>query len=310
MDNFNVMPKLDLPDRPILLDGGMGRELRFRGIDILSAIWSAKALIEAPDAVRQIHQDFISAGADIITTNTYGIIRRNLAQEGLEDHFEALNSLACQLARQARQKSKTSVLIAGSLPPLAGSYRPDLVGKVEDIEPLYREQAQLMAPYVDLILCETMSNAAEGRAAAEAACQTGKPVWVAWTLHEDQSGKLRSGETIGEAADVLSDLPVSGFLANCCAPESITNALPQLVKTGATYVGGYANTFEPIPEDWELAGDKQTDGSLDLRSDLDPERYATFVDQWLREGATVVGGCCGTRPAHIAKIRDLLSKLL
>jgi S-methylmethionine-dependent homocysteine/selenocysteine methylase len=309
MDNFNVMPKLDLPDRPILLDGGMGRELRFRGIDILSAIWSAKALIEAPDAVRQIHQDFISAGADIITTNTYGIIRRNLAQEGLEDHFEALNSLACQLARQARQKSKTSVLIAGSLPPLAGSYRPDLVGKVEDIEPLYREQAQLMAPYVDLILCETMSNAAEGRAAAEAACQTGKPVWVAWTLHEDQSGKLRSGETIGEAADVLSDLPVSGFLANCCAPESITNALPQLIKTGATYVGGYANTFEPIPEDWELAGDKQTDGSLDLRSDLDPERYATFVDQWLREGATVVGGCCGTRPAHIAKIRDLLSKL-
>ena len=200
MDNFNVMPKLNLPDRPILLDGGMGRELRFRGIDILSAIWSAKALIEAPDAVRQIHQDFISAGADIITTNTYGIIRSNLAQEGLEDRFEALNSLACQLAQQARQKSKTSVLIAGSLPPLAGSYRPDLVGRVENIEPLYCEQAQILAPHVDLILCETMYNAAEGRAAAEAACLTGKPVWVAWTLHEDRSGRLRSGETIGEAA--------------------------------------------------------------------------------------------------------------
>jgi S-methylmethionine-dependent homocysteine/selenocysteine methylase len=299
------MPKLNLPDRPILLDGGLGRELRSRGVDILTAIWSANGLITDPDAVRQIHQDYIFAGADIITTNTYGIIRRNLAAEGLEDQFEYLNILACKLALQARQKSETSVLIAGSLPPLAGSYRPDLVGAIEDAEPLYREQAQLLAPYVDLILCETMSSAAEGRAAALAACQTGKPVWVAWTLHEDRSGKLRSGETIGEAADLLSDLPVCGYLANCCAPESITRALPQLVATGAAYVGGYANAFQPIPEDWLLEGDQPTDGALELRTDLDPENYAGHVARWLQKGANVVGGCCGTGPEHIAKIYSL-----
>jgi S-methylmethionine-dependent homocysteine/selenocysteine methylase len=301
------MQKLSLPDRPILLDGGMGRELRIRGVDVLTSIWSANGLISAPDIVRQIHQDYISAGADIITTNTYGIIRSSLAAEGLEDRFEELNVVACTLAGQARQKSEASVLIAGSLPPLAGSYRPDLVGRVEDIEPLYREQAELLAPYVDLFLCETMSSAAEGKAAAAAACQTDKPVWVAWTLHEDRSGKLRSGETISEAAEVLSDLPVSGFLANCCAPESITRALPQLLETGAAYFGGYANTFEPIPEDWELDGDKHSDGFLDLRSDLDPASYAEYVIRWLQAGATVVGGCCGTGPAHIAKIKELLS---
>ena len=298
---------LNLPDRPILLDGGMGRELRSRGVNVLNTIWSANGLIKAPDTVRQIHRDYISAGADIITTNTYGIIRSNLAKEGLEDRFEELNVLACDLAGQARQISEASVLIAGSLPPLAGSYRPDLVGRAEDIEPLYREQADLLAPYVDLFLCETMSSAAEGRAAAAAACQTGKPVWVAWTLNEDRSGKLRSGETISEAAIILSDLPVSGFLANCCAPESISRALPQLLGTGAAYVGGYANTFEPIPEDWELDGDKQTDGFLNLRSDLDPASYAEYVISWLQAGATVVGGCCGTGPAHIAKIKALLS---
>jgi S-methylmethionine-dependent homocysteine/selenocysteine methylase len=235
-------------------------------------------------------------------------IRSDLAKEGLEAQFETLNILACTLAMQARQESGSSVLIAGSLPPLTGSFRPDLVGKLEDIEPVYREQADLIAPYVDLILCETMSSAAEGRAAASAACQTGKPVWVAWTLHEDRSGKLRSGETVTEAAKILSDLPVSGFLANCCAPESITNAMPQLVKTGAAYVGGYANAFQPIPLDWTLDGDKPTDGLLKHRSDLDPESYATYVDRWLRDGATVVGGCCGTRPAHIAKMRELLCK--
>jgi len=301
------MQKLKIRKRAILLDGGMGRELRSRGVDVLTAIWSANGLITAPDTVRQIHQDFICAGADIITTNTYGIIRRNLARVGLEDHFEALNTLACALARQARQKSETSVLIAGSLPPLAGSFRPDLVGEIEEIEPLYREQADLLAPHVDLILCETMSSAAEARAAAMAACQTGKPVWLAWTLHDDQSGRLRSGETVGEAAAFLSDLPVGGYLANCCAPESITRAMPELVKTGVDYVGGYANTFQPIPEGWKLEGDKQTDGALDLRPDLDAESYAGHVDRWLQDGATVVGGCCGTGPAHIAKIRELIA---
>ncbi|MCP4628668.1 MAG: homocysteine S-methyltransferase family protein, partial [bacterium] len=294
------MRNLNLPDRPLLLDGGMGRELRSRGVDVTTAIWSATGLIKAPDIVRQIHQDYISAGADIITTNTYGIIRSNLAKEGLEEQFEALNVLACTLARQARQKSETSVLIAGSLPPLAGSYRPDLVGEVEDILPLYMEQSELLAPYVDLILCETMSSAAEARAAAMAACKTNKPVWVAWTLHEDRSGNLRSDETISLAAEFLSDLPVAGFLVNCCAPESITSAMPQLVATGADYVGGYANTCQPIPEDWNLEGDKQTDGSLDLRSDLDPESYAEYVGRWLQAGANVVGGCCGTGSAHIS----------
>ena len=155
---------LNHSDKPLLLDGGMGRELRARGVDIMTSIWSANGLISAPQTVKQVHTDFITAGADIITTNTYGIIRSNLALVGLEEQFEELNVMACTLAEQARRNSETSVLIAGSLPPLAGSYRPDLVGEVEDILPLYMEQAELLAPYVDLIICETMSSAAEGRA--------------------------------------------------------------------------------------------------------------------------------------------------
>lgn len=301
-----VLPTSDFLDRPILLDGGMGRELRFRGIETPDAIWSAHGLLVAPDVVRQIHLDYISAGADVITTNTYGIVRSGLAKVGIEDRFAELNTFACALAREAREIAGRPVLIAGSLPPLRGSYRPDLVGPFEEIEPLYREQAELLAPHVDLLLCETMSSAAEGRAAARAACQTGKPVWVSWTLHEDRSGRLRSGETIAEAAAALKDLPIAGFLANCCAPESITAAMPQLVATGARYVGGYANTFLPVAEDWTIDGDKESDGTLGLRTDLDPESYAEHVADWLRAGATVVGGCCGTRPAHIAKVRELL----
>ena len=302
------MIPLAFRNRVVLLDGGLGRELRFRGVQVPKTIWSAGALMTDPGVVRQIHLDYIAAGADIITTNTYGVIRGELAKEGIEDRFAELNTLACNLAVEAREISQREVVIAGSLPPLRGSYRPDLVGSSEEIEALYQEQADLLAPYVDLMLCETMSSAAEGRAAAMAACRTGRPVWVAWTLHEDRSGDIRSGEPVGDAVTALRGLPVSGFLANCCAPESITKVIPQIAEYGAEWIGGYANTFVPIPQDWALDGEKKTDGLLTFRSDLDPESYAAHVAGWLAAGATVVGGCCGTRPSHTAKMRALIDR--
>jgi S-methylmethionine-dependent homocysteine/selenocysteine methylase len=255
----------------LLLDGGFGRELKSRGLSTPQTIWSANALMNNTDVVRQIHMDDIVAGADIITTNTYGVIRSDLAKENLEDRFSELNILACNLAVEARKQVGRDVLIAESLPPLGGSFRPDLVGPRETIEALYREQAALIAPYVDLLLCETMSSAAEGRAAAKAASQMGKPVWVSWTLHEDRSGRLRSGESIGEAIAALEELAVNGCLANCCAPESITKALPQVSQSEVKWFGGYANTFAPIPRDWTLDGQKETDGLLSYRMDLNPE---------------------------------------
>ncbi|MDX2448240.1 MAG: homocysteine S-methyltransferase family protein [Desulfobacterales bacterium] len=302
------MGSLQFPDKPVLLDGGLGRELRFRGVAVPDTIWSTGALLTDPAVVRQIHLDYIAAGADIITANTYGIIRSDLAKEGIEGRFAALNTFACELAKQARDQSSREVMIAGSLPPLGGSFRPDLVGSSDKIETLYGEQAELLAPHVDLLLCETMSSAAEGRAAAKAACDTGRPVWVAWTLHEDQSGNLRSGESISDAVQALQGLPVHGLLVNCCAPESVSRAMPRLVATDIEWIGGYANTFTPIPQDWELDGEKDSDGSLSLRSDLDPESYAVHAKEWLKTGATVVGGCCGTRPTHIARIRSTIDE--
>ncbi|MFQ5786259.1 MAG: homocysteine S-methyltransferase family protein [Alphaproteobacteria bacterium] len=300
------VPTIDLPDRTVLLDGGMGRELRRRGVPIPGTIWSANALLVAPEVVRAVHDDFIAAGADVIIVNTYGVIRAELAREGVEERFEELNILACEIAREARDAADREVLIAGSLPPLRGSYRPDRVGEFDEIEPLYREQAAILAPHVDLIICETMSSAVEARAAATGVCATGKPVWVSWTLHEDRSGRLRSGETVAEAAAAIAHLPVSAFLANCCAPESITAAMPALAALGRGPAGGYANTFRPVPEDWTLDGDKPSDGISPLRDDLDPEAYAGHALAWLDAGARLIGGCCGTGPEHIARLKALI----
>ncbi len=286
----------------VLLDGGMGRELWYRGVEVPASIWSAQALIDAPEVIRQVHEDYIDAGADVITTNTYAVVRETFAAIGIEDRYEELLVLACELALAAREARDATVRIAGSLPPLEESYRPDLVRPIEELLPRYREMSSIMAPYVDFFICETMSAIAESWAAAAAAAETGKPVWVSWTLNDYSPDQLKNKETSAAAAKALSGIPIEGMLANCCKPETIAAAMHSLVDTGKPYIGGYANTFLTPPPDWTL----EEEGPMGLRDDLDPEPYAEFVAQWLDAGANVVGGCCGTRPAHIAKIRSLI----
>ena len=303
-------------DRPLLLDGGTGRELLKRGVPILTEIWSATALTLAPEIVRDVHDDFIAAGADIITTNTYGISRERMAREGIEDRTTEFSRIAGQIAAAARDAAGRPVAVAGSLPPYGGSYRPDKVGAFEHLLPLYREQAAALEPFVDLYICETMSSAAEALAAVTAAVAFGKPVWVAWTLHEDRSGRLRSGETVTEAAAALAHLPIAGLLANCCAPESIGAAMPELLAAGkGKRVGGYANTFLPVSTDWGAYARAKHDTTdwkayaaqaLPLRDDLDPEAFARHAQAWRDRGAHILGGCCGAGPEHIARLRAVL----
>jgi S-methylmethionine-dependent homocysteine/selenocysteine methylase len=295
---------MDTLSGTVLLDGGMGRELGFRDVEISRYIWSAQALLDAPDVVREIHADYIAAGADVITTNTYCTLRTHLDKAGVGDRYEEMNRLAGQLAVDARDAASRPALIAGSLAPMFESYRPDMVLPASESEPVYREQAEILADYVDFFLCETMSKSDEAVAAARAGASTGKPVWVSFNLHPSRHGYLRSGESIGEAVAALDGVPVTGYLANCCMPELIEAGMPELVKTGSPYVGGYANTFLPTPDDWTL----EENDLHNLRDDLDPPAYLGFVESWLAQGATVVGGCCGTRPAHIRAIADVLGR--
>jgi len=297
---------LNLPDRVILLDGSMGRELRARGVEVPHDIWSANALIQAPDEVVRIHLDYIRAGADIITANTFSVIRRDLARAGIEERFEELNVKACELALQARDESGGAVAIAGSLPPLRGSYRPDVVGPDDEIRALYREQASLLAPHVDLILCETLSSSREAVAAATAGAETGLPVWVSWTLNDNQDGRLRSGETIVEAWQALRDLPVSGMLCNCSTPEALSAGMIEIGLLPVRYKGAYANTFQPVPREKLPEEGVVPDDEVEVRDDLTEMQYAHHAARWLSRGANVIGGCCGVGPGYIARLKDLI----
>ena len=192
-----------------------------------------------------------------------------------------LNRLAGELAQQAvadsKALSKSEVAIAGSLPPQNGSYRPDLVLQREIIEPLYRRQAELLAPYVDVFLCDTMSTIDEALAAVPAVADFRHPVLVGFTLDDEKPGCLRSGESLQNALAQMQALAPAGVMANCCLPERISDAMPLLSAAGFDYCGGYANAFTCVPKDWLLGGNKENDGRLELRKDLSPDCYAEFV---------------------------------
>lgn len=280
----------------------MGQELAKRGIDTASnGLWSAQALVDQPDVVVAVHRDYIEAGADVITTNSYATTRRRLEAGGQGDGFARLNQAAGALAVQARDAAGRDVAIVGSLPPIHGSYRPDRAGALDELEPLYREQAEVLAPYVDGFLCETMSTASEALAACRGAAATDKPVWVSWTVADDGSGRLRSGETVQDAAGQLGD--AAALLLNCSTPESVEAALPALAAIARVPFGAYANGFQPIPRDYEVADGKDVP---DARADLDPEQYAARAAGWLDAGARVIGGCCEVGPSHIARLRRLI----
>ncbi len=291
-----------------LLDGGMGRELQRRGLASVTATWSAEALLAHPETVREIHGDFIAAGAEIVTTSNYAVVPFMLARGGLEDRLEDMLAAAVRLAREARDAAgRPEVRIAGSLPPLAQSYRPELVGPPEEIEPLYRRIAEILAPGVDLFLCETMASGAEARSAARAAAVFGKPVWVAWTLDDTANGLLRSGETPAEAVAALGDLPVEALLFNCCVPEAVSAALPALAAAAKVPVGAYANALTGFKADYVMGGQDGAGGETPAREDLGPGAYADFARHWRAAGAQILGGCCGIGPDHISELRRALA---
>ncbi len=296
--------------------GGTGRELLKRGVPILTGIWSATALYLAPDIVRQVHDDFIVAGADIITTNTYGIGRERMAREGIEERYAELNQIAGRIAAEARDAAKRPIAVAGSLPPFSGSYRPDKVGSFETLVPLYREQASILEPYVDLYICETMSSAAEGLAAATAAVAFGKPVWVAWTLHEDRSGACAVARPSPRRwpRSPICRWPASSPIAARrrasrppCRPSSrparasASAAMPtpscRSRPTGAPTAR--ASTTSPT-------GRPMPPPPCRCATTFLPDVFAGHAKAWHSGGANVIGGCCGAGPEHIAAMRSFL----
>ncbi|MEZ5868723.1 MAG: homocysteine S-methyltransferase family protein [Defluviimonas denitrificans] len=285
-----------------LLDGGMGQELVARSGDAPTPLWSTQVMIDHPGLVRQVHEDYFNAGATVATTNTYAIHHDRLAKFDIDDRFNALHMQALAEAAAARAAHGAG-RIAGSLGPLVASYRPETHPPHDESVSKYAEIARLLAPVVDLFLAETVASLAHARAVLEGALLGGKPVWLSVTVDDEDGSRLRSGEAVADLGAIVAG-KAGAVLANCSAPEAMAAALSGLGTFGLPY-GAYANGFQQITK--EFLKDNPTVDSLHTRPEMTPERYADFALQWVGMGATIVGGCCETTPAHIAGIARRLT---
>ncbi len=297
--------------RPTLLDGGTGRELLRLGAPFRQPEWSALALIEGPEYVTRVHQRYLDAGADVITTNSYAVVPFHIGQVRFQQQGFALAALSGKLARAAADQAPRSVLVAGSLPPVCGSYRPDLFDAAV-ARPVLQELVRALDPYVDLWLAETVSSQAEMALMSEVVAGRRQPWWVSYTLSDDpalrSAPRLRSGEAVAPAVTHAARLGAQAVLFNCSQPEVIAEAvavarqaLDAVAAAGAgprVRVGAYANAFPPQPATASANAELSA-----LRADLGPAEYLVWVRRWLADGAEIIGGCCGVGPEHIALMR-------
>ncbi len=284
-----------------LLDGGMGQELLARTKAKPTPIWSAQVMIDHPEAVRGIHDDYFAAGADIATTNTYSVQHDRLVLNDADNRFAELHQLACKIACDARDANGHGQ-VAGSLGPIGWSYRPDLAPTAENAAELYAEIVRIQAGMVDLFIGETMSSVEQARGVLMGAGVAGKPVWLGLSVSDEDGTKLRSGENLADILPLLAEFKPAAVLINCSIPEAVSQAIPVLANNGIP-VGAYANGFTHISPEFGRAA---TVDVLTARTDLDPDKYADFAMSWTQSGASIVGGCCEVGPAHIAEIRKRL----
>jgi S-methylmethionine-dependent homocysteine/selenocysteine methylase len=285
-----------------ILDGGISRELQKLGAPFRQPEWSALALIETPDLVGAAHDLFAVAGANVITTNSYAIVPFHIGADRFASEGKRLVSLCGQLARSVADKH--TIKVAASLPPVLGSYRPDLFDP-EAARAILDVLIEGLSPYADIWLAETLSTLAEAQLVAEILAADQRPLWLSFTL-DDRAGAtiatLRSGESVKAAAELAEAAGAEALLFNCSKPEVMDAAVREAkaaLNGAGIAIGVYANGFGE--EDDGVAANEVI---RSIRPDLDPPRYLAWAQTWVASGATLIGGCCGIGPDHIAALAE------
>jgi S-methylmethionine-dependent homocysteine/selenocysteine methylase len=276
----------------------MGSELQARGVPMDHEAWSGVANLDHQDVVREIHEDYIRAGADVIIANTYAAGRIPLEQAGYDDRVAEANRRAVEAARQARENAaERPVAIAGSM---SIAVAVDVMSRRPPTDParlpdLFREQAGLLADAgVDLIALEMISEPWFGKPALEAAAATGLPVWLGVSVESPAGGRV---PTLGGEHDLralLEGLPDVGVAAVTVMHSDVGSVLPAIEVIAQVWdgpLGAYPHVGDWTPPEWVF-------------HDVTPEAYAAQATRWVERGVQLVGGCCGIGPAHIRAVKD------
>ena len=297
---------LDFFKKVRILDGGMGQELLARGMKPIGTLWSASALLNEKyhQLLFDTHLDFIKAGAEVIITTTFASRKVRLKENNCEDKFEYINKKAGEIAQKTKVNFP-SILIAGGLPPQNLTYRADQRSN-DEIENDFYNQAKLINPYVDFFYFDVLSSLNEIKLGIKSIKEFKKPYLVG--IHISEGTKLPSGEKISDLNDSFDTDKLLGLTLSCVSPENFQLNLNEIKNLGMFFgfkLNGFIKT-NPLPI---FDRDKKTENPnklLGIRKDLTPEKMSKFAKKFKDEGATILGGCCETRPQHIKEMARLI----
>ncbi len=286
----------------VILDGAIGTEILRREVT-----WADHQLMSKPEFVRSIHEDYIRSGAEVISTNSFQLCRRalynhfrddahrrHIGAPDLEARAEKLLAASVKLAIEARERVKPErpVVVAAAVTTLEWCFRPDLAPSAEQARKEYREIFKpVKEAGADLVLLETVNSIGEARTGLEVAKELGLACWIAFVPRED--GKLFTGETLKDAAAALEPLGVDAILLNCAPPDDISAGMRELSPHAHVPTGTYAHLGRFDPPEWLFT------------DEYPPTKYRDESARWKQMGARILGGCCGSTPAHIAALGAL-----
>ena len=290
-----------------VLDGGMGQELLARGMKPKGTLWSANALLDENyhQLLLDTHRDFVKAGAEVIVTATFTTRRKRLRDNNVEDKFEYLNKKAGEIALEVK-KEFPKIFIAGGIPPQDLTYEADNRNEVE-ITKNFNEQAKLLNPYIDFFYFDVWSSIKEFKCGIKAIEEFEKPYLIG--AHISEGTKLPSGESISDIKNIIDD-KLLGIMFSCISPENFEINFKELKSLNVPFgfkinafittkpTNGYTSTF--------TKSNGNPNEFLGTRKDLTPEKISVFAKKFKEAGATILGGCCEMRPAHIKKMAELI----
>ena len=283
-----------------VLDGGMGQELLARGMKPNGTLWSANAILDKNyhQLLSDTHRDFVKAGAEVIVTTTFTTRRKRLRDNDVEDKFEYLNKKAGQIALDVK-KEFPNILVAGGIPPQNLTYEADDRNE-EAIAKNFNEQAKLLNPYVDFFYFDVWSSIKEFKCGIEAIKEFKKPYLIG--IHISEGTNLPSGENISDIKSII-DEQLLGIMLSCVSPENYEANLEELKSLNVPFgfkINGFITTK---PKDGYTSTFTKSNGNpnefLGQREDLTPQKIGEIVKKFKDNGATILGGCCETRPSHI-----------
>jgi homocysteine S-methyltransferase len=302
--------KIDYFSKVKILDGGMGQTLLEKGLKAKGSLWSATALIEEKyhQLVIDTHLDFIKSGADVIVTNNFSARRSRTIQNNVDEHFNYANEKAGELALKAKEVSKKNILIAGSLPAQNDTYIPDERDQ-NLIKKDFSDQATLLKPFIDFFYLDVLSSIREVEIALNVVEKINLPVLVG--IHIRENGKLSSGETITKMVETCKSKNWLGLITACVSPEIVENTIDE-IKALEIPFGFKANLWKkqplPVGEIVKIGEDGVGENPVDIlgtRDDVTGKVFCDFSKRMLDKGATILGGCCETKPSHISAISKL-----